>query len=274
MKRGIIIINLFMLIICINSNSCSDRGTETTEEKITYEIVDTTFVSQFVGDSIKLDISLPSSYNDSTGKIYPVVYLTDGYWRREEHSTIHQMSDNNEIPEVIVVGIGYPDGYDYNNIRVRDLITNANTFLLCIKNEIIPYIENKYMADTLIRTLWGSSYGGYFLIYSFTEHLNLGKLFKNYICASAALNPPYQHTDLLENEQTLWTNTKVLPVNLYLTVGGDETSSFINSYNGIVEAIESHPFVDLYFEHEIISSTNHYTVWKPTLLNGLRKFLN
>lgn len=274
MKTSTIIVNIVAVYLFLVLISCKDNSTELPEDETTYKIIDTTFYSQLVGDSIKLDISFPSGYSENPGKVYPVIYLTDGYWRREEHSTIHRMSDNAEIPHVIVVGIGYPDNYDFNNIRTRDLIVNADKLLSCIKTEVINIVETKYRADSMNRTLWGSSYGGYFLVYSFTEHFNRGSLFKNYICASAALNPPYPHADLLDNEKALWSRSAVLPVNLYVTVGSLETSSFIDSYNQIVNAIKSHPYQNFRFEYEIIPDTDHYTVWKPTLLNGLKKFLN
>ncbi len=238
------------------------------------KIIDTTFVSKYVNDSIKVDVSLPAGYNNDNSKYYHVLYMTDGYWRRSEHDTIHQMSDNKEIPDVIVVGIDYPDDYDFDKIRIRDLIVNADKLFACIKNEVMSYVENKYRVDTNNRTLWGSSYGGYFLIYALTEHFKQGELFKNYICASPALNPPYKHVDLIKNEKEMWEQHKELPVNLYLTVGGDEEERFLNSYDGIVKAFESHKYKGFYFEHEIIPGKNHYTVWEPALLKGLKEFLN
>ncbi len=66
----------------------------------------------------------------------------------------------------------------------------------------------------------------------------------------------------------------MLPVKLYLTVGGNEDKFFIDSYKAIVEAVSSHNYKDLVFYREIIPGTDHCTVWKPTLLNGLKKFLN
>lgn len=239
----------------------------------TEKIIDTTFISAFVKDSIKIDISLPKGYNEEE-KSYPVIYMTDGYWRRADHDTIHLMSDRHEIPDVIVVGVGYPDDYNFDSTRVRDLIKNSGSLFECIKSEVLPYVEGKFRADTANRTLWGASYGGYFLVYAFTEHVRQGRLFKNYIGASAALVPPYQHVDLLENERALWESTKSLPVNLYLTVGGNETTFFRDSYTALVNAIESHHYSGLRFEHEIIPGTDHYTVWRPTLLKGLRTFLN
>ncbi|MGD0337184.1 MAG: alpha/beta hydrolase-fold protein [Bacteroidota bacterium] len=237
-------------------------------------IIPTTFFSKFVSDSIRLDISLPASYNQDTTKIYPVIYLTDEYWRRDAHEIIHDMSQEKELPEVIIVGIGYPDGYDFNTIRVRDLVENADMFLTCIKDEIIPYVEKTYRAANLKRTLWGASLGGYFIIYAFTEHIKVGKLFTNYIGASVVLNPRFEHVDLLKNEQLLWETTRELPVNLYLTVGELEDRSMIKSYTQIADAIYSHDYKKLRFEYEIIPEKDHITVWKPSLLGGLRKFLN
>jgi len=237
------------------------------------EMISKFFYSSIINDTVKLDISLPLNYSKETEKKYKVVFLTDGYWRKEDHNDIHKMSNRNEIPEVIVVGIGYPDNYNFNEIRVRDLIVNANNFLYCIKYEVIRYVESTYKADSSSRTLWGSSYGGYFLIYAFTEHEDAGRLFTNYICASPALDPPHTHVDLLENEERLFSKTTELPINLYVTVGGNETNSFINSYNQITSRINSRNYQDLIFEYEIIPNTDHYTVWKPTLLNGLKKFL-
>ncbi|MEJ2614465.1 MAG: hypothetical protein P8Z35_05880, partial [Ignavibacteriaceae bacterium] len=54
----------------------------------TQKIMDTTFVSKYVNDSIKVDVSLPAGYNIDPNKYYHVLYMTDGYWRRTEHDTI------------------------------------------------------------------------------------------------------------------------------------------------------------------------------------------
>ncbi len=281
MKKILFIITLCVIVVIMNLNSNTKNSSNPAELKPeaksqfpVEKIIDTIFISKFVCDSIKIDVSLPASYNNSTGKVYPIVYMTDGYWRKAEHDSIHQMSDNNEIPEVIVAGIGYPDDYNFDSVRVRDLIINSAKFFQCIKQEVMPYVENKYRVDINNRTLWGASYGGHFLIYAFTEHVKQGKLFKNYICASASLNPPYPHIDLLNNEKLLWETARELPVNLYETVGGLEIPDFINSYNFIVNAIKAHDYKDFHFEYEVIPNTNHFTVWRPTLLSGLRKFLN
>ena len=269
-RANIIICSFVLFIYCKDNPAELSEQTDVPSYSAMHEKY---FYSSYVKDTIKLDISLPFGYFTDTTKKYNIIYLTDGYWRKSEHDTIHEMGRNGEIKEAILVGIGYPDYYDFNTIRTRDLIEDADKLLSCIKEEIIPYVEKTYRADSAERTLWGSSYGGYFLMYAFTEHEKRGRLFKNYIEASAALNPPYAHADLLKNEHALWNSTTALPVNLYMTVGGDETSFFVGSYNSLVSQIKSHPYHDFHFEYEVIPNTNHYTVWKPTLLNGLRKFL-
>lgn len=280
MERTLLLSRLLVYALYVGAPACS--GTATNSMKTLTEraetpvsaIIPATFFSRFVKDSIRLDISLPTSYAVDTMKNYHVVYLTDGHWRRSEHDTIHRMSWNKELPEVIVVGIGYPDGYDFDKIRVRDLVMHPDRLLTCIKEEVIPYVETRYRADRSKRTLWGSSYGGHFLMYTFTEHAKAGTLFANYICASAILNPPFEHNDLLHKEKELWETTQELSVSLYLTVGGLEDQSFTSSYGQIVSAIDAHAYTGLRFEHKVIPDKDHMTVWKPTLLQGLRMFLN
>jgi len=237
-------------------------------------ILPTTFFSRFVGDSIRLDISLPAGYDVDTTKAYRILYLTDGHWRRNSHETIHGMSGDEKIPAVIIVGIGYPDGYDCNAIRVRDLVMQPGNFLSCIKNEVIPFVEKKFCADSAHRTLWGSPFGGHFLIYAFTEHVNAGRLFTNYICASAVLNPQFDHVDLLVNEQALWETSRELPVNLYMTVGELEDRSLQKSFTAIAGAIDDHGYEGLRFIYEVIPKKDHMTVAVPSLLRGLVLFLN
>jgi len=237
------------------------------------ELIDTIIVSKYIQDSLKIDVSLPNGYSDNPEKKYQVIYLTDGYWRTEEHTTIHQMSDRGELPSVIIVGIGYPDSYDFTKIRRRDLVINSEKLFSSIQNEIIPYIESNFQGSSEKRTLWGSSLGGHFLVYAFSKHASAGEMFLNYICASPALNPAYKHSDLLKNINEFREINSDSPINLYITVGGSEEDFFIKSYNSIVNLIKSKNLMNLRFEYEVIPDTDHHTVWKPTLLKGLRMFL-
>ncbi len=231
-----------------------------------------------VGDDFVIDISLPSSYSSSGSKKYPVIYLTDGNWRRPQHQPIHDMSKSDDVREMIVVGISYPDSYNPNSIRVRDLITHADNYLDFICSELIPYIEKNYRTDGL-RTLWGSSYGGYFVMYALFQYTEKTKdVFQNYIVASPTCYQTTEYNgtnlDLFGYEEKLAANITELNLNLYMTVGGLEDSYwFIEPFKKLVARLEGRNYKGFYIKSFIDPGKDHMTVWEPTLYEGIRMFL-
>jgi uncharacterized protein len=224
-----------------------------------------------------IDVSLPASYEADTNARFPVLYLTDGYWRRGQHQTLHDMAKNENVKELIIVGIGYPDSYDPNVIRVRDLINNPRDYLDFILHQLIPYVEKNYRPSEE-RTLWGSSYGGFFAMYALFQYSVTTKgVFRNYIVASAAALETTDvggaPTNLFGLEQNLSSNTADLNVNLYITVGGNEdTNRFLNPFKRLVQTLESRNYAGFSMKSFIDPGKDHYTVWEPTLYEGVRMF--
>jgi predicted alpha/beta superfamily hydrolase len=203
--------------------------------------------------------------------------MTDGYWRREQHQPIHEMAVNENIKEMIVVGIGYPDSYNPNEVRKRDLISGADKFLSFILQELIPFIEGNYRTSDE-RTLWGSSFGGYFAIYTLFQCADSTKdVFKNYIVASAAAfqTTKYNGKDLnlFDYEKMFYEKTKELKVNLYLTVGGIEEVYFTDSFNELVRVLKERNYKDFFMKSYVDPGKDHFTVWEPTFYEGIRLFL-
>ncbi len=77
------------------------------------------FHSKNIDDNLKIDITYLNGSEKLTD--VPVIYITDGYWRRFDYKYIHYLTKKKVIPPVIVVGIGYPKNYDYEKTRTRDL---------------------------------------------------------------------------------------------------------------------------------------------------------
>ena len=78
--------------------------------------------SKEVGEAFQIDVRLPWSYGASGGRTYPVVYLTDSTdFFPTVSGNIHLMQLSGDIPEVILVGIGYPAGSPVLSLRTRDL---------------------------------------------------------------------------------------------------------------------------------------------------------
>ncbi len=232
-----------------------------------------------IQDTMVIDVSLPASYDVDTSAQYPVLYLTDGYWRRGQHQPIHDMAREENVKEVIIVGIGYPDSNNPDVIRVRDLINNPGRFLDFILHQLIPYIENNYRTNRE-KTLWGSSYGGYFVMYAlFNYYTNTKGVFHSYIVASAAALETTDFggtpTDLFGFEQNLASNTTELNVNLHITVGGSEESyRFLDPFKRLVQTLENRRYTGFFMKSYIDPGKDHPTVWEPTLYEGVRMFLS
>jgi hypothetical protein len=79
--------------------------------------------SSIVGDEFQLSIALPTNYH-STDTTYPVLYLTDANLFFAAATQIARMMQLfHTVPEVIIVGIGYPSDSISNwlALRSRDL---------------------------------------------------------------------------------------------------------------------------------------------------------
>ncbi len=226
-----------------------------------------------IDDTFVVDVCLPDDYDENIS--YPVVYLTDCYWRREDYGSIKDLYQTRKTREFILVGIGYPDDYDFDTIRQRDLLNGADKFLAMIVNGIIPYVESNYHIDSGDRTFCGASYGGYFMLYSLFQSDGVTKdIFKNYVLASPVLFERTRGYTLDELEENYRKRTNVLNANVYLTVGADEEEDyFLIPIDSFVEKMKTRDYSGLNLTYKVYEGKEHYTVWVPSLLDGLKMFL-
>jgi len=270
MKRVLVILAAFVSFFC-------KAGEELASPQEANSMVSFSMFSSIVKDTMVIDVSFPASFQVEPETRYPVLYLTDGYWRRGQHQPIHEMAKKENVREMIIVGIGYPNTYDPNVIRVRDLIRGPDKFLDFILQELIPYVEKEYRTTTE-RTLWGSSYSGYFGMYALFDYVEKTKgVFQNYIIASPAVlettNFEGTETNLFGFEAMLSGKTTELNVNLYLTVGGNEDPSrFLNPSKQLVDVLQGWHYTGFFMKSFIDPGKDHYTVWEPTLYEGVRMF--
>lgn len=135
------------------------------------------------GQEYRLFISLPASYEESDRQ-YPVLYVFDGnglYSLVKQISEMVAIPSPREIPELIIVGVGYPVPTYVHTValRGRDLTFEQFTpdpkssypwgetgggkeFLKVLTEEILPLIEGKYRANPADRGLIGWSMSGAF----------------------------------------------------------------------------------------------------------------
>jgi predicted alpha/beta superfamily hydrolase len=150
--------------------------------------------SSNVGDEFQIFISLPENYA-KTAKAYPVLYIVDANFAIGSATEIARMLSQGEfeLPELIVVGIGYhlknlAEGS--TALRWRDLTPTelsaelydsmqyqtpdtppyagsgkAGALLQFIREELMPFINAGYRTRADDCTLWGDSLGGLFALY-------------------------------------------------------------------------------------------------------------
>ncbi|MEO6313999.1 MAG: alpha/beta hydrolase-fold protein [Chitinophagaceae bacterium] len=154
-------------------------------------IIPDSLYSQVLKEGRRLEIVLPDNYKPADSGKYDVLYITDGEWNTRIVSNIRQFLNIQFIPENIIVSIPnvYPNGA---NQRGRDFTPThsagmpesggAEKFLSFIKTELIPYINKKYKTNGE-NTLYGSSLGGIFAMYTFCKE---PELFQSYLIADPA----------------------------------------------------------------------------------------
>ena len=261
---------LFILFICTSMNSFAQYprvdipGSEV--RKITSSIV--------TGQEYELHILLPGSYRSSTKK-FPVVYLMDSQWDFSLVKSIYgQQYYDGFIPELIIVGVTW-GGIKPNpdSLRARDYTSTKETrapqsggadkFLSFIKNELFPFIEKNYKADSANRILMGCSLGGLFTVYTlFTQP----ELFTGYAAASPAIG--WDREVMYQFEKEFYQKKLSKPVRLYMTVGDVESSR--PAYEKFAAQMIGRNYSSVSIQSKILENTGHSGTKSETYSRGLQ----
>jgi predicted alpha/beta superfamily hydrolase len=177
----------------------------------------------------QISVYMPPTYNDSKNK-FPLMIVTDanqGFGIAQ--TTVDLLILGGEIPNLIIVGIGYPNSgiMEWARNRFRDMTPthvegfdpsgSADKFVSFIKNELFPYVESNYRIDTTNRCYWGHSLGG---LLGSQIVLEYPELFNHYIIGS-----PSYWWDNKEIINRLSRKNNKLPNNIktiYSYIGGKE----------------------------------------------------
>ncbi len=153
------------------------------------------------GIEYQVEVALPSGYQTS-GKRYPVFYVLDGNLAFTTLvDTYRMLRIDNAVPELILVGIGYPEddpavytpayhasrSRDYTHTSVDSSLAGsggARAFLSFVATELIPVIDGRYRTDPTDRGLGGHSLGGLFTTYTL---LTEPTVFRRYWIGSPSL---------------------------------------------------------------------------------------
>jgi predicted alpha/beta superfamily hydrolase len=247
--------------------------------------------SDIVGDQFKISVALPKNYADTTER-YPVVYLLDAnIFFGLVTETARLLQFGKEIPDCVIVGIGYPDDAQHLTLRNRDYIPppdeaflqdksndvpdptmhKADKFLAFLCHELMPYLQDQYRIDPDDTVLAGDSNSGLFGLYTLFHQPTL---FRRYIIGSPAM---YCWNNVTFDYEARYAATHDdLPVTIFLSAGALEAifepafAAMLSNVAKLTEILTSRKYPGLKLISHIFDNETHYSVIPATMSRGLR----
>lgn len=226
------------------------------------------------GQEYELQIFLPGGYASKTKK-YPVVYLMDSQWDFPLLKCIYgEHYYDGFIPELIIVGVTWgginpnPDSlrardYTPTNTRWTPQSGGADQFLSFMKEELFPFIESNYRAESDNRILMGCSLGGLFTMYAMFTHTDM---FAGYAAASPAVG--WDNEVLYKYEKDFAAKKLSKPVRLYMTVGDVERER--PTFERMATFVTGKNYQNVSIYSKVLENTGHSGTKGETYARGLQ----
>jgi len=257
-----------------------------------------TLYSKSVGQEYRILIALPMNYAENNDN-YPVIYVLDAdmafAWvtdlvrgaaslRAVEPLSSYPLA--RYVPDLVVVGIGYPaTWYDqpkvWWSLRTRDLTPtpnadnaralgmegtsggNAPKFLRFMRNELMPYVNSNYRTNSKDSTIVGHSGGGLFALYVLFHQ---PKTFRRYVVSSPSLW--WDNKVTFEYEREYASEHSELPAKLFMSVGSLE-KQMVTNLKELVKILDQRKYVGLEWESRIFEDEGHISVYGTAICRGI-----
>jgi predicted alpha/beta superfamily hydrolase len=253
--------------------------------------------SSLVNHTYRVFVALPPNY-PSSGKTYPVLYTLDANGSFAMiRDIVHALLLGPELPEMLVVGIGYPvDSYVATQaMRNRDFTPTADAapyqalrerrpaappyagsggapnFLRFIREELMPFIAGQYRVDPGDATLYGHSLGGLFALYTL---FYATPAFQRYLVSSPSLW--WDKRMMLEAEAHYAASHADLPARVFLSAGGleelhDSALEMVSNVKTLAEHLRGRRYASLSLTTRIFDDETHLSVSPSAITRGLRR---
>jgi predicted alpha/beta superfamily hydrolase len=233
----------------------------------------------------QISVNLPESYG--AGNRFPVLYVTDGNENFPLVRTIYrELRDEEKIPEMLVIGIGYPtDNWDkIQDLRARDFTPFAYTppysgtpqqsfslgtggapqFLRFIGDELMPLIDVLYATRPDDATLLGHSLGGLFTLYALFQGSGV---FKRFVAGSPSIW--WADAAIFSTEKAFADSHTDLDAHLYMGAGSEEGAITID-VNRMTDTLRQRKYPGLELDTQIFEGESHVSVVPFFISRGLR----
>jgi predicted alpha/beta superfamily hydrolase len=270
--------NIFLLCTAVLTANISSAQIRNATDYPPVELKGTQLIqfrSAINDQNYEVYVELPASYKDSSKKRYPVLYVLDGQWF---FPTIIEMRESMRyegyLPEMIVIGIGWPDNYHVNrnrdffpaNTRDSTMGPGAPRFLKVLKNEIMQFVDSAYRSDQKNNVLQGQSGGGAFALYALFHDTSL---FNSYIISCPSLE--YSDGIFFKYEKAFSAEHHELNAKLFLTSSEYEEAMTTNSlYYKFIKQLKSSNYKGLKLETLVVEKMGHATQYAYAVGRGLQ----
>jgi len=252
--------------------------------------------SKIIDQDFELYISFPFGYSKSD-KTYPVLFCLDAnrYYGIIYDAVKILSKPSKEIPEILLVGIGYPmkgledwvigrqrdytptskpeqDKYwidrlnketDGNDLNVQS--GGADKFFTFLREELIPYIESNYRVSTSDRALMGYSLSGLFVLHVLFQNPNI---FQRYFAGSPAID--WDEPFVLKRENDFAVANEDLSAKLFMSAAGVESKLYIDNMKKMAELLRSRDYKNLELETHIFENETHSSCLPCSMSRALR----
>ncbi|MEM7099158.1 MAG: alpha/beta hydrolase-fold protein [Pseudomonadota bacterium] len=248
--------------------------------------------SEAIGEQYVIDVYVPPNATEAM----PVVYLTDGNTMFPiVLNTMHLLRLGNELPPLILVGIGYQKADQSISLRNRDLTPTADerflqastsqgpavlpqaqpggadAYLDFIRDQVKPFIESNYPAKPGDDTLMGDSLGGLFTLHAlFTRPTEYAR----YVAGSPSLW--WDEGVSFATEANYAQTQDDLQARVFLSVGsleespGSEEYRMVSNMHKMADILESRSYPSLQLTRVEFDGETHLSVIPATFGRGLR----
>jgi predicted alpha/beta superfamily hydrolase len=251
-----------------------------------------TLHSTYVEGGFEISVGLPAHYKTDTSS-YSVLFVPDAMYEFPlVLETLRLMQITGELPEILVVGIGYPTRHDTSAwaYRTRDLTPTfdaaadsslrtacptmpdfrsggAESFLQFMIRELIPFIKHRYRVKESAFAFAGHSLGGLFALYALFEAPGA---FQKMIIGSPSLW--WDSGVMFQYEKRYSEKYGDLSAEIFLSVGADESVSaeMVENMKAMSDSLHSRGYENLKLDTCIFPDETHMSVIPATWSRGLR----
>ena len=284
MKRLFFICSLAVVLYTCSVNA--QQADTLTFPQVTIPGTEVRYIqSSIIGDEFKIFIALPANYR-SADTTYPVLYCTDantGFAVTTQIIRVMQL--DNELPQIIIVGIGYRSGdtlSKWSELRSRDLTPTsvpnevtggAPKFLRFIREELMPFIKKNYRASG-DAAYAGYSHGGLFGLYALFHEPST---FNRYVIGSPSIF--YDSLVTLKYEADYAAKHSDLAARVFMSVGELEEKAdpllppaykMVTNMQQLADNLLSRRYPSLHLQTVLFPGETHLSGYPCAMSRGFR----